>query len=110
MQNQDEICLIYTTFADLAEAKRIGQNLLEANMIACANILPKMTSLYQWQGKMETSDEVLVFFKTRKSLAQTVIDQITHQHSYDTPAVLVLDVTNGSADFCNWIVSQTSNP
>lgn len=107
MPANDKPVLIYGTFASPEEARRIGGDLVDRQMAACVNILAPITSLYVWQGKREEAAETPMLIKTREALAEAVIAHVRGQHSYDNPALVVLPVAGGSADFLAWIAAQT---
>ncbi|MEM7620426.1 MAG: divalent-cation tolerance protein CutA [Pseudomonadota bacterium] len=100
--------LIYTTFADQNEAYQIGKTLIQEKLIACINVFPAMTAMYEWEGAIETSEEIAALIKSHKGLEQRIIERIKALHSYDIPAVLVCDVNAGNKDFLSWIYSQTA--
>jgi periplasmic divalent cation tolerance protein len=98
-----QISLLYTTFPHKEEATKVTQELLEKHLIACANILGPIQSLYFWKDKLEKSQEVAVLFKTIAAKTQEVIDRIQELHSYDTPAILEIPVGKAALSFCEWI-------
>src|SRR6188474_2712718 len=59
----DEALLVFSTFPDVATARRIGRQLVEEHCAACANVLPAVESIYWWEGKVESANETLVLFK-----------------------------------------------
>ena len=99
--------LIYTTFADEADAKRVGQALVGAGLAACVNIFPKMTAIFEWEGKLDEAEEVAMLIKTRVGLQDKVLAEAQSLHPYETPALLVIDVGGGSEAFLAWISAQT---
>jgi periplasmic divalent cation tolerance protein len=99
--------LVYTTFASLDEAKRVGDALIAARLAACVNIFPGMISIYEWKGTRELADEVAMIIKTRASLADAVLAETTRLHPYELPALLVLPTEGGSDEYCGWILGQT---
>lgn len=98
--------LIYATFPTHDEAMRIATVLVESGLIACANILPAMTSVYVWQGKRHADGEVAVILKTRRALAERVVAEARALHPYENPALLILPVEGGSEPFLRWIGDQ----
>lgn len=102
--------LIYATCPTVAEAERIGCALVDRELVACANVLPGMTSIYVWQGKRHQDSEAVLILKTRAALADRVVNEAKALHPYDNPALVVLPVAGGSADFLAWVQAQTSNP
>ncbi len=88
--------IIYITTSDSEEAKQIAKNLLEEKMIACANIIPVMESIYWWEGELEEDVESILLVKTSSKLVDKVIDRVKEIHSYQTPCALELQIKNGS--------------
>lgn len=101
-----DIRLFYVTCADTAEAERIASALLERGLIACANILPQMLSLYHWQGELCRSEECVLLLKSTAAHSDAIIAAVQELHSYDTPCVLALPIEAGSADFLQWITDS----
>ena len=108
MQANEKLVLIYSTYASLAEAERIGEVLIDRGLAACVNIFPGMTSIYVWEGKRQRESETAMLIKTRQALAASVIAEVRSLHSYSNPALVVLPIVGGSADFLNWISAQTT--
>ena len=102
------VVFIYTTWPSLVEAERAGRTLVERRLAACVNILPGMVSHYRWEGQVERAEEVVMIVKTRAELTEAVRDAVRESHPYRTPAIAVLPVTGGSADYLAWIVGETS--
>lgn len=102
--------LVYSTFPSVAEAERIGGTLVDRGLAACVNILPGMTAIYVWEGKRHSDMEAVMIIKTRSELADAVVAETRKLHPYDNPALVVLPVSGGSADFLRWIGEQTAAP
>ena len=107
MTKDDAPVLVYTTFARLDDAKRVGDALVGARLAACVNIFPGMISIFEWKGAPEVADEVAMIIKTRRSLAEAVMAETKRLHPYELPALLVLPSEGGSDEYCGWIASQT---
>lgn len=99
--------LIYMTAADAEEARRISETLVGERLIACANILGDMESVYRWEGRVTRSNEVAVILKTRSDLVDAVIARAADLHSYDCPCLVVIDAAGGHAPFLAWIMAET---
>ena len=82
-----EIAIVQATFADRAEAERIGALLVGERLAACVNILAPCTSIYRWQDKVEHAAEVPALFKTQPERAARLHQRLTELHSYDQPAI-----------------------
>lgn len=99
--------LFYITFSSASEAKNAAKSVIEEKLAACANILPKMTSIYEWEGKTEESEEVVLILKTKKGLEEQLITHIKDLHSYDCPCIVSLPIEGGNKDFLEWINNNT---
>ena len=107
MQNENQPIMVYTTLPSEEEAERVGGRLVDERLAACVNIFPSMTAIYEWQGKREREHEAVMIIKTRAGKQAAVLKRAQELHPYDTPALLVLNVSDGNADFFNWIAEQT---
>jgi periplasmic divalent cation tolerance protein len=107
MAKDDHPVLVYTTFASLDDAKRVGDALVAARLAACVNIFPGMISIYEWKGARDLADEVAMIIKTRALLVDAVLAETKRLHPYELPALLVLPTEGGSDEYCSWILSQT---
>jgi periplasmic divalent cation tolerance protein len=107
MENGDLPALVYTTFARLEDAKRVGEALVAARLAACVNVFPGMISIFEWKGAREAANEVAMIIKTRGSLTAAVLAETKRLHPYELPALLVLPTEGGSPDYCAWIMGQT---
>ena len=108
MKSSEKLCWVYMTAGSVEEAKSIGQILVGQNLAACVNLLENMTSIYNWEDKMEESQEVIMIAKTRKTLMPKLIEKVNSLHSYDCPCILELPIQGGNPDFLSWIKSQTA--
>ncbi len=108
MQQNDKLVVIYATFPTLGAAKDEAEILVSSGLVACANIIPGMLSVYRWEGRMRNDDEVIAILKTRASLTDTVIAAAKGRHPYDNPAFLVLSVDGGSDAYAAWVLAETS--
>lgn len=108
MQENDKPVLIYSTFPSPEAAAAVGNELVEAHLAACVNILPGMTSIYRWEGKIAKEAEAVMIIKTRASLAEAVIAATRRRHTYTNPALLVIPVEGGSADYLGWLMQETT--
>lgn len=98
-----KFCLIYVTCKNTKEAENISKILLQEKLIACANIEPEITSIYEWEGKIETSKETRLILKTTQTNYKKVENLIKQHHSYSTACILQLAVEEGNEEFLSWI-------
>ncbi len=99
---------LYVTAANAEEAKAIGEALVQERLVACANILGPIASIYWWQGKVQQESESVLIAKTRSDLVERVIARVKALHSYTVPCVVSLAIEQGNPDFLRWIAAETA--
>ncbi len=99
---------VITTTKTKEEAKAIARHLVEEKLAACVQILGGIESTYLWKGKIETSKEFMCFIKTREDLYPQVEAAINEIHSYETPEIIALPITHGSANYLAWLDKSTA--
>ncbi len=99
--------IIYTTCSNKEEAQKIAEALVEARLVACANIMAAHEAVYRWEGKVESSEEVAVIFKTGEELFDAAKDKIVELHSYDCPCVVSWPITKGHPPYLEWVTKET---
>jgi periplasmic divalent cation tolerance protein len=103
MKPAAKFTIVLVTAPDLKTARALAKAALQARLIACANLIPKIESHYWWQGKIESSAEVLLVLKTQKSKLVALEKLILARHPYDTPEFLVLPLSAGSKKYLDWL-------
>lgn len=100
-------CIIQSTTANEDEAKKLAKHLVEKKLIACCTIIPKVTSIYTWEGEITEGNEALMIMKTKTGLYSRVEEEIKKLHGYEIPEILCLNINTGSKEYLNWIDEQT---
>lgn len=100
--------LALVTVPDRATAQRLAKACLEQHLVACANILPGVESVYWWQGKIESEQELLILFKTTSQNLSQLQDLILREHPYDVPEFISFPIDTGSPDYLSWIQKECS--
>ncbi len=95
--------LLYVTAGSEEEANKIAATLVEEQLVACANILGASTAIYRWKEKLTKETEFILVLKTVARLVQKSVQRIDELHSYECPAVIVIDIQDGNKEFLNWI-------
>src|SRR5579864_8953534 len=103
-------CIVMTTAGSEQEAQTIARALVERRLAACVNIVPRVESVYRWQGKVENATEWLLIAKTTTEAFQFVRDAIKELHSYDLPECVMLEVADGSEAYLAWIGETLGDP
>jgi periplasmic divalent cation tolerance protein len=107
MKPAAKFSIVLVTAPDLKTARALAKAALQAKLIACANLIPKIESHYWWQGKIESGVEVLLVLKTQKSKLAALEKLIVARHPYDMAEFLVLAVSAGNQKYLGWIAAVT---
>ena len=95
--------IIFTTVPDKLTGERIGNHLVKQQLAACVNILPKMHSIYQWNGEVHSESEYLLLIKTLTVINKKVFKKIKQLHPYQVPEIVSIDILDGDIDYLKWI-------
>ena len=95
--------IVFTTSGSEDEARRIAQHLVENQLAACVNLIPRIESIYRWQGKVESNREWLLLIKTTTAKFASVHDAIRELHSYELPECIAIAIEDGSPDYLQWL-------
>jgi periplasmic divalent cation tolerance protein len=102
--------IVLAMAASEEEATKIARALLAAKLVACANILGPVRSMYHWRGVLEEAQEYLIMLKTRAGLYPKVEQRVRELHSYENPEIIALMPSAGSKAYLEWISASTIGP
>jgi periplasmic divalent cation tolerance protein len=98
--------LVLTTTGSEDEAMEIAHALVEKRLAACVNVVPRVSSVYCWQGEVEEAEEYLLVIKTSSEIFAQVRDAIKTLHSYEVPECIAVPIVDGSEPYLNWIAES----
>ena len=98
--------VILITASDSEEAHKIAKALLNQRKAACVNIVPKISSFFWWQGKLDSAQETLLIIKTKVSQLDEAVSLVKEIHSYDVPEIIALPIVGGNQDYLEWISNE----
>jgi periplasmic divalent cation tolerance protein len=98
------VILITTSMNE--EAEEIANKLLTQRKAACVNIIPKVRSLFRWQGEIDSADEAVLVVKSKASLVDEIVSLVKEAHSYQVPEVIALPIIGGNRDYLNWMSDE----
>ena len=101
--------IVLTTAGSEDEARKIARHLVEHQLAACVNIVPKVESIYRWQNKVASAQEWLLLIKTTAEGFAAVRDAIRELHSYELPECVAIAVEDGSAEYLEWLADSVKS-
>lgn len=105
---KDKILVLITTGSE-EEAARIAQSLVEERLIACANLVGGVRSLYRWKGEVCDDREILLLCKTQRRLFPQVSAKVKSIHSYEVPEIIALPIIEGWRPYLEWVERETTS-
>jgi len=102
-----ETLLVLTNCPDEETANSIALAVIEAQLAACVNILPRIQSIYRWQGVVESATEIPLFIKSTAANYPALEKLIAWLHPYETPEIIALPITQGLPAYLNWVAAET---
>ena len=98
--------IVFITTGSVEEATQIAKVLVDQRLAACVNIVPKILSIYRWQGKIENDTETKMIIKTKSNLVNQLIQEVKNIHSYDICEITVVPIISGNPDYLKWIAES----
>lgn len=102
-----EACIAMTTFNSERDAKKIAAILVEDRLAACVQIVPKIESIYRWEGQIHDDIEYLLLIKTTEKLIDDVRKSIVKNSNYEVPEFLVVPTIDGLDKYLKWMKDVT---
>lgn len=100
--------LVFCTCPDFETAKTLAEKIVASKLAACLNIVPGLTSLFNWGGKMETAEEVLLILKTTSEAYTRLEATLLENHPYDCPEIIGISIQHGYRGYLKWIKENVS--
>lgn len=107
MNTSDDTLLVFTNLPDADAANTLAALLIERRLAACVNILAPCTSVYRWQGAVETASEVPLLIKTTRARYAELQSAVRDAHPYELPELIAVPVTEGLPGYLTWVAAET---
>jgi periplasmic divalent cation tolerance protein len=104
-----DMLVVLCTFPDSETARRISKEIISENLAACVNLIPKVESIYRWEGKIEQANEVLAIFKVATVGFKNLETILLEKHPYETPEIVAISPDQVSEKYLKW-VNSVSRP
>ncbi|MHB9119251.1 MAG: divalent-cation tolerance protein CutA [Burkholderiales bacterium] len=103
----EEAILVVTTLPDANSAAQLGRMLVELKLAACVTQLPPCTSIYRWQGEIETAEEIPLLIKTLRRHYGKIEQAIRQHHPYELPEIMAVTIADGLPGYLAWVAAAT---
>lgn len=108
MEPPDTHLLVLTNLPDADRARQLAKHLIEIRLAACINLMAPCTSIYRWQGKVETANETLLLIKTTRSRYPALEAAIQTLHPYELPEIVAVPIAAGLPPYLDWVTAETT--
>lgn len=105
-----EAVVVLMTAGSPEEAQRLAQTLVADGLAACVNIVPGITSVYRWEGRVQRDQEWLLVAKSHRSLLAALVRRVQALHSYMMPEIIALPIVGGSEAYLRWLDQEIGSP
>lgn len=108
--NRGGLSAAFVTCPSEDVAKKLSRAMVEKDLAACVNIIPKVTSVYRWEGKVQEDSETLLMIKTRTEAVSQLIEFVKSNHPYDVPEVISVQLNEGNEAYMQWVRDSVKLP
>ena len=99
---------IHWTSGSIDEARKVCRYLAQERLVACAQIIPWVESIYMWNNQLETTQESKIFLKTRFEKFDQVKEVILQNCSYEVPEITYSKIDGGNEEYLSWLEESTA--
>ncbi len=103
----NRLLLVLCTCPNPDHARQLSESLVQARLAACVNIVNPISSIFTWQGRINTEQESLLLIKTTETAYSALERAIKKQHPYEIPEIIAIPVQEGAADYLSWVRDTT---
>lgn len=110
MEGMEGTIVVFCTFPSREVAAPIATKLVEEKLVACVNLLPGVKSIYRWEGKVESAQEVLGLMKTTASGYDALEARLKALHPYEVPELVALPASRVQPAYAKWVEESVGEP
>lgn len=102
-ESGNDAILVLTNLPDTNSAEKLAEILITKQLAACVSQLSPCTSMYQWQGKIEKTNEVPMVIKTTRHHYAALEAAILAHHPYELPEIIYVSIDGGLPAYLAWV-------
>lgn len=104
----NDALLVLCTCPEIITAESLAKKMVEKRLAACVNIVPSVTSVYQWENETKVEPEVQLIIKTTSLRFNELKNWLQAEHPYEVPEIIALPIADGHSDYLNWVIKSTT--
>jgi len=105
----EQLSIVLVTAPSQEVAIQLAHSLVSGRLAACVSMVPRVVSIYAWEGKLEQAEEVLMLIKTRRSRYTEIEQHIRSHHPYDTPEIVEIQADQVTQKYLQWVMRETTS-
>jgi periplasmic divalent cation tolerance protein len=109
-ENPDDVVVVLVTVPDSDTGRALAQQVVEARLAACGSLIPGLTSVYRWEGRVQQDPDALIIFKTTAGRLPALKKTVVAHHPYEVPELLVLPTIHGHLPYLEWVRNEVGEP
>jgi periplasmic divalent cation tolerance protein len=109
MERDTDFVVVLSTAPSEEVGRKIARDIVRARLAACVNVVPGVVSIFEWKGKLEEENEVLLVMKTTRDRAGEVVRKVVELHPYEVPEVIALPIVEGNPEYLSWVLSSADS-
>ncbi len=102
-----KVIIALSTCQEMAPARAMASEMVEAGLAACVNLVPGALSVYRWEGRIQSDEECLMVIKTTEDAFPGLREWLQHRHPYELPELVAVPVTDGLPAYLAWVAGET---
>lgn len=95
--------IVFSTIDGVDKAEQLSHQIVALGLAACVNIIPSVTSIYRWEGEIQSSSECLMVMKVTPNSLEKLKAWLPTQHPYNCPELVSVDISDGLAPYLRWL-------
>ena len=101
--------LVLSNFPNSDAAKTAANALVKEKLAACVNLIPGVTSIYEWNETIECESETTALIKTTEATFPALKQRLLTLHPYELPEIIALPIQAGLEGYLSWVESSVQD-
>lgn len=97
--------IVFTTVAERSDAEALAEKIITSGLAGCVQILPRMTSIYKWEGELQKESEHLLLIKTTTEAWPSLEQYLNANHPYEVPEIVAIESDKVTDRYREWLES-----